>query len=125
MEKHKALWTSNEESQLLHHIRLHTTVDEIARQHGRSKNAIELRLGLLIQRKLQAGEKKKNISKDLFLPDHEIEKYVQLYEDAKQQSTESSPDWKRLEALCHRMETRLDGIEKMIHKMYKKITKKE
>ena len=91
MEKHKTLWTSNEESQLLHHIRLHTTVDEIARQHGRSKNAIELRLGLLLQRKLQAGEKKKNISKDLFLPDHEMKIRTTLRRP--KQHTESSPDW--------------------------------
>ena len=55
-------WSSQEELDLEHEIRLQPPFEDIVSKHGRSVRAIEYRFALLLQKKQKKGEKEQELA---------------------------------------------------------------
>lgn len=122
MEKHKSLWTTKEENELCHRVRLGQTMEEISHQHQRSKNAIELRFALIISRKLEKQEKMQNICKEFMMNENKINHYLNLLHETKTQQEPN--DMKLVQTMLEKINSKLDGIEEKVTKIYRKFQKK-
>ncbi len=122
MEKHKSLWTTKEEDELCHRIRLGQTIEEIAHQHQRSRNAIELRFALIISRKLDKKEKIQNICKEYMMNEKKINYYLNLLHETKTQQEPN--EMKAIENMLEKINSKLEVVEEKVTKLYRKFQKK-
>ena len=116
------MWTTKEEDELCHRIRLGQTIEEIAHQHQRSRNAIELRFALIISRKLDKKEKIQNICKEYMMNEKKINYYLNLLHETKTQQEPN--EMKAIENMLEKINSKLEVVEEKVTKLYRKLQKK-
>ena len=83
MEKHKTIWTTKEENDLCHEIRLGQPIEKIAKSHQRTEKAIEMRLASIFKKRLEKGEKMNVLTNDFNLSEKQIKHYMNDLEENK------------------------------------------
>ena len=110
------LWNKQEELQLMDEISDKKTVEEIAKSHGRTSKAIEMRIESLIRKQYQ---NKYTINALMTLynkSEQDIKKIIQEIPQKKEFKKPGEQDDR-----IQKLEERLERIEKYLIKIYKKI----
>lgn len=134
MEKHKTIWTSEEELNLCHQIKLGQSIEKIAKLHQRTEKAIEMRLATIFKKRLEKGEKMNVLMNEFNLTEKQIRHYMKECEENKKKyetknnSVKEENGWsevhKKLDLLEKHLlsiEKRLDKIEKIETHIYKNL----
>jgi hypothetical protein len=125
-------WSSQEELDLEHEIRLQTPFEEIASKHGRSVRAIEYRFALLLQKKQKKGEKEQELAHYYNVHVEQIKHYLKLdispNSDFGSKNTEitvrSDMDGSRImNEKIKILENKVEKLEKLFKKLYCKKSK--
>ena len=116
MENHKSPWTSTEEKELLHRLRLGESIARISKKHQRTERAIEMRIAMILDRMLKKGDKISNLSNEFHLSDENIQVFLKNFEENKRKFNESNENNIKSN-LNERMEERFDQLEKKINKV--------
>lgn len=141
-QKHKTPWTSKEETELCHQIKLGIPIEKISKIHQRTEKAIEMRLASIFKKRLENKEKMSVLCNEFNLTEKQIQYYMNDAEENKRKyeamnsSTPSTSTLKDtiLNDIFHKLETlekHLDSIEKRLDKIeqidthiYKNLKKK-
>lgn len=136
---HKAHWTSKEETELCHKIKLGVPIEKISKSHQRTERAIEMRLASIFKKRLDYGEKMSVLCNDFNLTEKQIKNYIHEAEESKKKyemnnNTSTAPKdtileeiFKKLDILeghLNSIEKRLDKIEQIDSHIYKNLKKK-
>ena len=122
MNNHKSFWTEKEEKTLLHEIQLNLSMDEIAERHQRTKNAVELRFALLLEKKIKSGEKRHSLVQEYNISDTEISRFLSLLEQTKKHEPENG-NLKQIEKNIGILSEKMSNVEKLLLKISKKLGK--
>ena len=121
-------WSSQEELDLEHEIRLQTPFEDIASKHGRSLRAIEYRFALLLQKKQKKGEKEQELAHYYNVNVEQIKHYLKLdispNSDFGSKNTENIDENRALKEKVQTLEHKVEKLEKLFKKLYCKKSKK-
>lgn len=138
MEKHKTIWTTKEEGDLCHEIRLGQPIEKIAKAHQRTEKAIEMRLASIFKKRLEKGEKMNVLTNEFNLSEKQIKYYMNDLEESKRkfentksnilpkESNSIQDIFSKLESIEKHLtliEKRLDKIEQINSHIYKNLKK--
>jgi hypothetical protein len=76
-------WTQEEEYKMTKMIKDGSSIDDIAKEHNRNPQEIEMRLRKIIYENVISGKDFKSISMALNLPEDDVVKYYNLYKEFK------------------------------------------
>jgi hypothetical protein len=107
------LWTLEEESKLLDEINDKLSVEIIAKNHGRTKKAIEMRIESMIKKQYQENYSISVLSSLYHKTEEEIQNIIK---ESKTLSTNTFS----LSSEIENIKIKLDKIEKILIKIYKK-----
>ena len=120
-------WSSQEELDLEHEIRLQTPFEEIASKHGRSVRAIEYRFALLLQKKQKKGEKEQELAHYYNVNVEQIKHYLKLdispNSDFGSKNTEIVDGSRIMNEKIKILENKVEKLEKLFKKLYCKKSK--
>lgn len=137
MEKHKSIWTSKEELDLCHEIKLGQSIEKIAKSHQRTEKAIEMRLAGIFNKRLEKGERMSTLTNEFNLSEKQIKYYMNEFEENKKKydtkttsvnSKSNSFDTlfvklDELETFLKSIDKRLDKLEQVLTHVYKNLKK--
>ena len=113
-------WSKEEELQLLDEIGDKRTVTEIAKLHGRTPKAIEMRIDALIRKQYSENYTMASLMNLYNKNEKEI---LRIIQDAPPQKESKQPSDKKqkTEDKLKNIEDRLERIEKYLTRIYKKV----
>lgn len=83
----KKTWSVEEENTMMKSIRNGDTFDKIAQQHGRTKNAIQLRFGMICKKEIENTPKNlQALSKEYHIQENQLVKYIEDFEKIQTQN---------------------------------------
>jgi len=118
-------WTKQEELDLQHSIRIHMSMEEIAKKHERSVRAIQLRFAMILQKRMESGEKISTLEKDYNIDKKLVEFYIEQLKNSQKESSGQDNKVSSLEKKIKILEERIEKLEKNFSKLYKKFKKGE
>ena len=127
MEKHKTIWTTKEEGDLCHEIRLGQSIEKIAKSHQRTEKAIEMRLASIFKKRLEKGEKMNVLTNDFNLSEKQIKHYMNDLEENKKkfENTKSTGILPKESNSIQEIFSKLESIEKYLMMIEKRLDKIE
>ena len=109
-------WDADEERQLLSEMEQRMPMQTIARIHGRSERAIELRFLMYIDNNIRDGKSTLSVMAKRFGKDEqELQKKLDQLSDNKKED--------KIEKELKEINTRLEKIEKILHILFSKKNK--
>ncbi len=115
-------WTTQEERDLEHEMRLKTPLHQIATSHGRSEKAISMRFATILQKKLSSNDKdKKQLMQDFSLSPRDLEYYLTMESSTFAKSSDPSGNF---DARIQTLEKKIVKLENIIKKLYNKVVQK-
>ena len=121
-------WSSQEELDLEHEIRLQTPFEDIASKHGRSVRDIEYLFALLLQKKQKKGEKEQELAHYYNVNVERIKHFLKLDIspncDFGSKNTENVDGNRALKEKVQTLEHKVEKLEKLFKKLYCKKSKK-
>jgi hypothetical protein len=108
-------WTKTEENQLMEEIKADMDIETIAKDHGRTIKGIEMRIESIIYKKSKFDNYTNNVLANLFnKSEDDIQKIIDNFNIKDKKISNPS-----IEII--NINERLDKIEKLLNKIYKKI----
>jgi translation initiation factor 2B subunit (eIF-2B alpha/beta/delta family) len=114
-------WSKEEELQLLDEIGDKRTVAEIAKLHGRTPKAIEMRIDALIRKQYSENYTMASLMNLYNKNEKEILKILQEAPPRAEQKQQSKDKKPKNEEQLKNIEDRLERIEKYLTRIYKKV----
>lgn len=114
-------WSKDEELKLMDEISEKIPIENIAKSHGRTVKAIEMRLESMIRKQYNGSATISSLMSLYNKTESEIRKIIQ--DQPPQQFKEKKKDKndKNLDEKLNKIEEKINNLEKIILKIYKKI----
>jgi len=114
-------WSKEEELQLLDEIGDKRTITDIAKLHGRTPKAIEMRIDSLIRKQYSENYTMASLMNLYNKNEKEILKILQEAPPRAEQKAQSKDKKPKNEEQLKNIEDRLERIEKYLTRIYKKV----
>jgi len=118
-------WTTEEEQQLIHHLRQQKTMPQIAVEHQRTVKAIQMRLQSIIRQLLSSSKSRQQIASYLNLDVQTVQELEQFecpsISSSASQSSSPAVATNAIHEQLQEMHHRLQRMEHIMEKMYKKV----
>lgn len=111
-------WSKDEELKLMDEISEKIPIENIAKSHGRTVKAIEMRLESMIRKQYNGSATISSLMSLYNKTEAEIKKIIQ--DQPKQQTKEKKKD-RNIDEKLNKIEEKINNLEKIILKIYKKI----
>lgn len=125
MEKHKSIWTSKEEMDLCHEIKLGKPIEKIAKLHQRTEKAIEMRLAGIFNKRLEKGERMSTLTNEFNLTEKQIKYYMNEFEENKKKYDTKTTSQSSKPKNFDNLSTKLDVLETFLKSIDKRLDKIE